>query len=225
MDMKGIAHPYISVSGHGRLTYGGSQRDARDPAMQKWGCGVIAATDLLLYLQRTRPGCRLPVIAPRTGAVPFDLYRQAAARLRRGFFPLIPGFGLNAFVLAFGLNRLFRRGRIPLRAAWGCRRREMWDRIGSMLDQDLPVILCVGRGWPGRRLSFYIRNGENGLVRASRVSGHYVTITGMSERWLRISSWGRELYIDRRELETYIRSASGSFLTNIVSLRPVDRKS
>ena len=88
-----------------------------------------------------------------------------------------------------------------------------------MLADDLPVILCVGHALPGKKLSFYHRSADGAMRVAARVSGHYVTVTGMDERWLRISSWGRELYIDRHELDMYARSVGGSFLTNIVVLR------
>ena len=46
-------------------------------------------------------------------------------------------------------------------------------------------------------------------------------MTGIDEKCLKISSWGREYYIDREEYMSYIRRHSGSLVSNIVKIRSV----
>ena len=221
-----LRFPYVSVDYSAGPSYGGSQRCDGDRGVQRWGCGIIAAADLLLYLQRTRKTA-LPMIAPRQGPLSPESYRQITHRLRREYFPLIPGFGLNCLVLTAGLNRLLRRGKVPLRARWGTGGRQLWDAIAEMLRRDLPVILCIGQSFPGfwRRtgVKLYTRGASGLYTGAAGARAHYVVVTGVDRRWLRISSWGREYYISRRELQEYMETASNPLLTNIVRLSPVPR--
>ena len=53
--MLSLQHPYISVSFDGHGSYGGGQQFSHDRMMKRCGCGVVAATDLLLYLDRYHP--------------------------------------------------------------------------------------------------------------------------------------------------------------------------
>ncbi len=52
MEEHTLKGEYISVLKDGRLSYGGSQRWSDSPVLRGYGCGVIAALDLLLYLAR-----------------------------------------------------------------------------------------------------------------------------------------------------------------------------
>ena len=54
MEEHTLKGEYISVLKDGRLSYGGSQRWSDSPVLRGYGCGVIAALDLLLYLARQR---------------------------------------------------------------------------------------------------------------------------------------------------------------------------
>lgn len=91
-----------------------------------------------------------------------------------------------------------------------------------MLDQDLPVILSVGnqfpKFWQKNGAALHRRSGEE-LKEAARVHAHYVVVVGMDEKWLRISSWGREYFLSRDEFIRYRNEESMSLLCNIVCLR------
>ncbi|MFQ9052410.1 MAG: hypothetical protein ACLR5H_03840 [Oscillospiraceae bacterium] len=76
MEEHTLKGEYTSILKDGRLSYGGSQRWSDSPVLRGYGCGVIAALDLLLYLARQRDG--LPVadrlllgtpIPPKSGGV------------------------------------------------------------------------------------------------------------------------------------------------------------
>ena len=51
-----LRHPYPTVEKGGDLAWGGNQGWLKAPLAQKYGCGVVAATDLLLYLHRYGEG-------------------------------------------------------------------------------------------------------------------------------------------------------------------------
>ena len=50
---------------------------------------------------------------------------------------------------------------------------------------------------------------------------HFVTITGMDEEWLRISSWGKEYFINRREYDDYVKTHSTWLVSNIGLVRRI----
>lgn len=216
-----LNHPYVTVQGGGALTYGGNQNFAKGELMRKCGCGVIAAADLLLYLCGTRPGYPKSLLGYEIGdeSISQEDYEHLTEQLRRKYFPLIPGSGLNVYILAAGLNRFFRSFGIPLRAKWGVPGKYLWRAVHKMLDDDLPVILAIGLSfpfiWARDKLPFYTHLKEE-YQRSGGAKSHFVTITGMDEKYLRISSWGREYYVLRKELAEYITKQSNSFLSNIL---------
>lgn len=222
--MLRINHNYISVASGQSLSFGGSQMLSDSKTMREVGCGVIAALDLLLYLCRTREDCACEFFAEEAadGCIDEKEYDALALRLSRQFFPIIPKLGVNGIMLAGGLNVFFRRYALPFRASWGVGSRRLFDEIGTMLSRDIPVILSVGPNcplfWQKHDLCFYASRPDGSLFPACRTRAHYVTVTGMDDQKLQISSWGREYYIDRAEYLEYIRRHSGSIVSNIVKI-------
>ena len=220
-----IIHPYISVRRGGTKTFGGSQMYSASKTMREVGCGVIAALDLLLYLNRVHlsGSCEMFSSALDDGSIDEKEYDELARTLSRRFFPIIPKLGINGLMLAAGLNAFFRRYRFPFRAMWGVGSRHIADRIEDMLARDIPVILSIGPNfplfWKKTEMSFYMRIPSGEMKHACSIKSHYVTVTGLDERYYRISSWGREYYIDRQEYFSYIRHHSGSLVSNIVYIR------
>lgn len=225
MNKLQIRHNYISVTDGQRRSFGGNQMLSSNKTMREVGCGVIAALDLLLYLCRTREeaSCAFFDEAAADGCIDEEEYDALALSLSRRFFPIIPKLGVNGIMLAGGLNHFFRRYALPYRASWGIGSRYIFTEIEEMLAQDIPVILSVGPNfplfWQEHKLSFYGQNPHGGLLPACSINSHYVTVTGIDEKYLQISSWGREYYIDRAEYLDYIRRHSGSLVSNIVKLR------
>lgn len=162
MEEHTLKGEYISVLKDGRLSYGGSQRWSDSPVLRGYGCGVIAALDLLLYLARQREvGSAQSTLAG--GPVPWTLYDRWARQLSRRYMPVVPPVGTNGWAIALGLNAVFLRQGIPLRASWGVSRDRLWTRMGELLDrpvhrQELPpgvaergnLLLHAG---PGKRPS------------------------------------------------------------------------
>lgn len=226
--MQTLKHPYLMVERAGTLSYGGNQNWLHSAVMRKCGCGVIAATDLLLYLHRNRKECQTEVFSgiPVQGLVSLSDYDRLSERLRKGYFPVIPTFGTSGFSVALGLNVYFRRYRLPLRAIWAVWREDLWNHIEQMLMDDLPVILTIGQNvpffWMNHKLRLYVKT--DGWYRStSSVKAHYVVITGMDSRWLRVSSWGKEYYINRNEFEQYVKKHSSYLISNIVCLKQKER--
>ena len=94
----------------------------------------------------------------------------------------------------------------------------------QMLQQDIPVILCIPvmlLPWDKRDgIRFYGKEElENGKISGSKaqVSGHFVVVTGIlaekEELYYEISSWGRKYYMKRKDYEKLCRS---HFLGNIL---------
>ena len=219
--MTELLHEFPTLRHAGRLLYGGDQTLSADRSMRACGCGVVACQDLLIYLCRFH-GChadRMSALA-RPGLIDHDDYDRCSLELKRRYLPLIPRHGINGVTLALGLNRIFRRNGMPYRAHWGVGSGKLWTTIEAMLRDDLPVILSIGPNfplfWQHNTLTFYGKKADGRLVPLSRARAHYVSVTGIDAVWLRISSWGREYYISRREYEEYVKAHSMLLVSNIL---------
>ena len=160
-------------------------------------------------------------------SIPLSVYNSVAARLHRGFLPRIPGRGINGLMLTGGLELFFLRWRMPYSIHWGARSGSLFENIELMLMRDIPVILAVGPNfplfWQKNTLSFYCREPDGTLVKSCAARAHYVVVTGMDEDWLRISSWGREYYINRGEYTAYGKKHSIPILNSIAVIKPKAR--
>lgn len=219
--MLSLRHPYVSIHLDNHDTYGGGQQHSRNAMMQRCGCGIIAATDTLLYLCRYHTGLMPPPFRALGTAspLPSPLYDDCILEMRRAFFPLIPYAGINGLMLMRGMDRFFRKYHMPFTAKWCFTRSGMWERMEEMLRRDIPVIMSVGPNfpvlWGKERASFYVRTPA-GYRPSTGARAHYITVTGMDESWLRISSWGRLYYLNRLEFEQYVKRHSAGFVSNIL---------
>ncbi|MCR5577337.1 MAG: hypothetical protein K6F56_10045 [Oscillospiraceae bacterium] len=222
MNMLSLQHPYISVALDGQRTYGGGQQFSDNHMVNLCGCGIIAAADTLLYLQRWHNHGRIPMldVCLQTNPLPFSAYHELIHQLRREYFPLIPYLGINGLMLAAGMQRFFRHYSLPFSCRWCVSHRELWGRIETMLAADLPVIMSAGPNfpflWQKEKVSFYEKTPSGDYHPSSGARAHYFTVTGMDDRWLRISSWGRCYYMYRSEFEHYARRHSTTIVSNIL---------
>jgi hypothetical protein len=126
-------------------------------------------------------------------------------------------------MLAGGLNRYFRGHRIELKAGWRMFSFGLWETISKMLEEDIPVIFSIGANfpkvWENQKLKLYVRLGNDTYISTTSVNAHYVTVTGMDERWLEVSTWGKRYYIDREEFTRYVRRHSCYLFSNIVGVK------
>lgn len=218
--MAELKSNYIRVDNSGLYTYGGSQTLSGSAAVRRCGCGLIAATDLILYLCRSR-GLPSPVPMSENGVIELSDYNRFVSSLRP-YMPIVPPFGINGAMLAAGLHLALRAHGLDDLVRLCVSGEKLFDRIQEMIERDCPVILSVGPNfpqfWGKNRLRLYRRGGEVYSPAAS-TKAHFVTVTGIDGDWCRISSWGRELYINIPEYKNYVRQYSNSLISNIILLK------
>ncbi len=224
METK-LSRSIVSVLKDGERSYGGNQRLFENPTMRGYGCGVIAGADLLYYLALSRPQWASPYTGkPETNELDFDLYARLCARLRRDFMPVIPHFGKTGPALALGLNAYFSRYGIPLHARWCIGHEKLFERIEEMLKNDIPVIFSVGANfplfWGNHRVKLYTLDKNGAVTPSAATRAHFMTVTGIDEDFLRVSSWGREYLISRSEYIGYTRRYGSSITSNIMYITP-----
>lgn len=206
--MVHLKRPYIAVRDGTYASYGGSQQWLEGKSRQAAACGLIAAADVLLYLRGERELTR-------------EEYLAYLDSLRR-YFPLIPYRGIDGVRLAVGLSRCLRAAGLPYRARWCASGEKLFARAEEMLERDIPVILSIGPNlpafWRAEKLTLYRRTAEGAYLPAEATRAHFVTVTGLDGEYLRISSWGRQLFIRRTEYERYQRRYSAGVFTNLVYL-------
>ena len=223
MSLVSLPHPLHSVVRGSETSFGGCQTWSADPVIRDVGCGVVAAEDLLIHLARHHdyPGGLFEGLPDPIAA---EDYFRLAGILKKRYFPLIPRFGINGLLLAGGMNRYFRKYRIPLSASWGLTEGSLFPSMELSLRRDIPVILAVGPNfpalWQDRRLNLYTEKPDGTLARSCGTKAHYVTVTAMDDAWLYLSSWGRKYRISRREYLQYMHSCSLPVFSNILPVRP-----
>lgn len=223
---------YIRVKRRdGRITCGGDQNffagapeRSADWRKQKLGCGITALGDLFLYLAGREGKSLTGERAGGTnGRQPGELfsekeyraYYNRIYRLAGGIAPWAKN-GLSILRMQLTFNRMARRQGWKLRARWGMSYARLLGRMEEMLGRDIPVILCIPFMVFGRDkkkgVSFYEKR-EGAYHRACTVSAHYVVVLGILREkdvsWLRISSWGREYYVNWEQYCALLRPPFG----------------
>jgi len=128
---------------------------------------------------------------------------------------------------------------------WSLTYYDMYELMDEMLHSDIPIILSIGPNTPNlwgkigvpfyeRREIDYQENTDpnSGVgkpyyykVKQQNVNSHYVTVTGILKDdvtgriMLRISSWGKQYYINYEEYRDYIESYSGTYTSSIVYVK------
>ncbi len=209
MKQEKLKREYVRVWAQGQASFGASQSWLPGRHARACGCGLIACADTLLYLTDRRTLQRTE-------------YLEYVAALRRYFSP-IPHFGIDGLRLAWGINRCLARSDLPLRARWCASGTRFWQRVEEMLSRDCPAVIAIGqnfpRFWQKKELTLYRLTPRGEYVADCRVQGHYVTVTALDERYAEVSTWGRRLYVDRREFEEYVKRHSSWLFCNVLYLQ------
>lgn len=160
-----LCNPFPSIEKEGSLSYGGNQNWSSSKTIRKCGCGVIAGTDLLLYLDLNKQRCRTKFfeeVQDSNGIIEREQYLKYVHKMRRDYLPLIPHFGMPGWVLVVGLNAYLAKYHTGLTASWGFGRKKLWNRMSAMLSHDIPVILSIGPNLPffrkKEKLNLYQKN-------------------------------------------------------------------
>ncbi len=210
--MTELKYTYTSVSDNGRASYGGNQTKSDSAVIKKCGCGIVAAADLIIYL--TSGG-------KASSPVSLTQYNEFLRFLNRRYFPLIPKLGMNPIVLTAGLNLYFKNRKMEYSAMWQASGEKLFARIEQQLSDDIPVIMSVGQNfpciWKKNKLDLYTKSGDT-YIKTASAKAHYVTATGIDENYIRISSWGRELYIEKYEFMSYMKMYSAGVLCNMLKI-------
>lgn len=194
-------------------------------AMKRCGCGAIGASDVILYLVKYHSECSDADLPAEllTDVIPESSYDAFARKLSQRYMPLIPPFGMNGLTLAAGMEIFFLRHKMPYTARWGVPFGRLWERMEEMLREDIPVILSIGPNfpcvWQKNKASLYVRCPDGRNTCAASVKSHFLTVTGIDEEWLQVSSWGRRFYISRAEYTQYAKESSIGILCNILYIR------
>lgn len=226
MTSLSLSSPPISVIKDGKSSYGGNQRFFENSTMRGYGCGVIAAADLLYYLAMKNPDYATPYTGmPEDNQLSFERYERMCSRLRSSFMPVIPRFGKTGPALAAGLNAYFSRYNIPYRAKWCICHEKLFERIEEMLSADLPVIFSVGANfplfWGKHKVNLYTDSQSGGKIATAGTRAHFMTVTGLDDDFFRLSSWGIKYYISRKEYLAYVKAHGSSITSNIMYLKKV----
>lgn len=210
--MEKLKREFHQIETPNGVSYGGNQAWFPYKFLRNAGCGVISGTDLLLYLKGRVEITKLE-------------YMDFAKDLWKKYLPVIPVFGMNGLTLMLGLNVYFRNQKMPYGARWMLSGRKMFSRIERMLKEDIPVILSIGPNfpliWQKEKLNLYRKTNIGEYRLAAKVKAHYVTVTGMNENWIQISSWGKEYYISIQEYEKYVRENSSFLVSNIIYVEKI----
>lgn len=146
-------------------------------------------------------------------------YMELVEHLRRRFLPVLPKFGINGVLLSLGMNMFFLHNRMGYYTRWGVFSWNFLKAIKGQLENNIPVILAIGPGIPfinsKGRLNLYQKDGNEYKV-SQTTRAHYVTITGIDERWMTVSSWGELYYIKISEYMEYVKKSSNWIFSNIL---------
>lgn len=214
--------------------YGGSQNMYATPRERSCGCGIAGAADIILYIEALNDERNLNTdisTFPSDNGFAYskDKFLSLSADLRKKYIPIIPGRGVNSFILAWGLNRYFKKHKLKYRARWKWTSIKKWETLERMLKDDIPVILAIGNNFPAvwgkKELNLYVKDekesseAEPVFRKQQSVCGHFVVVTAIEGNCLTVSSWGRKLYINIDEYNQYVKKHSINVYSNILIIK------
>ncbi len=234
---------YIPIRRGGAASYGGSQmwfdrhsRAARERAIQGWGCGIVAACDLLLYLARQDNSHATALNASLARAPELDAaaYLEYLKAFERRFCHVWEPFGILGAGLALAIDRYFHAYGLPYRARWRAvtKSETARRRAAQMLKSDIPVILSLPPVFTRRGALHLYREhpaAEGARERALQYrafGGHFITATAletdpMGRRILTASSWGKKYRLDMDEYERHAHTPAGLLACGLVEVTPL----
>lgn len=236
-----LKNAYIAVRHQEETSYGGNQNWLAKRKMAHFGCGLISISDIILYLSKfgkMRTNVAMNKMCKQE-LVDGESYLKFVNGLHyKGFFVsgIIKGMVGPAIALAFNWWSLWHGNQYSAR--WCVTSGKMHERIGQMLDEDIPVLFSAGARipffWSDEGVQLYRNDNDKKnvdgkptaiqLATCGTINRHYMTITALvnDEHYgelMKISSWGREYYIKWDDFIRYVRKKSNPIISNILWIR------
>ncbi|WP_288887778.1 VWA domain-containing protein [uncultured Eubacterium sp.] len=194
--------------------------------INRYGCGLISACDIILYMTIKNPdkaSTFTRIATENSSGLIIDKpdYIKYVEEMDRNVIGTVRWLGVNGLSMQNCVNAYFKAYSIELRAKWGVTFSNLKKSIIKMLDEDIPVCLAIGDS--KKKLKMYIPNDETMLHfplqydKYYETNSHYVTVTGLVEdricnkTFLQISTWGVKCYID---FDEYCSFVEGNGLLN-----------
>lgn len=203
---------------------------------------------LYLALQKEALSTPVTQIAlPGTGDIIYRNYDSYVRNINDEYTKTKPYIAVLGPSVAGAINSYCSKYRLGYQATWKLNLTyyDMLDLIEEMLRNNIPVILSIGPNtpklWGKKGIPFYSRceidyqeepkEAKEGTkpyyykVLKQDVNGHYITVTGIIKDdvtgriMLRISSWGKQYYLNYEEYRDYIDSLSGTYTSSIVYVK------
>ncbi|MBR1905966.1 MAG: hypothetical protein IJ819_05850 [Clostridiales bacterium] len=173
-------------------SFGGNQMWTSTPLMQNCGCGIIAGLDAVL---------RYEGISTLTMDEYLKRFDDAARYLKPIVLPGSPenpkSFGVSTLGFKSGIKKLAASRGIPVKAKGFIFDYE--TKVKKYLEMGVPVVSLIAA--PLNNVSIVNCNGAG-----SNIGFHWVTCTGIDDRYLEVSSWGG---LHRIELSDLDRASAG----------------
>ncbi|MDD6571340.1 MAG: hypothetical protein PUF12_03010 [Thermoflexaceae bacterium] len=223
-----LKHPFIRVKDEEQVSFGGNQNWFPQKRLAYYGCGLVSVGDIILYL--TRHG-KMPLqsIAGKVSGqeiIEQEEYLNYLRKLSQRFFYVSYCIrGITGPMLSVGFNLMSMMNGSPYKATWGVPVSKIHMAVTKMLEKDIPVLFSVGANfpliWRKKGVKLYQKTATPVFVCCGSTHKHYMTITGIVQddhngELLRISSWGKEYYIQWEEYENFIRHDSMALFSNIL---------
>ena len=188
--------------------FGGDQGWFAGKSAKGYGCGIIALVNVILTHKKANNSANTDCCS-----ITKSQYMHLADKIRKRYLPIVPGFGINGFILALGANLYFLTHGIKAFARWGVMPCHLWNSVDDMLSRNWPVVLAIGPNnliLGKSTLTMHASSGQ------SKINSHYVTIVAADTATITVSSWGKRYTIYKRDYETYMKKTSNTLFSNIL---------
>ena len=237
--------------GGSQMWFASHPRYRKDYILHNYGCGTIAVADLFLYLARQNEAMHTSTtgMAMVNHEILYPDYISYIRLIHDRYTKTLPILAVLGPVAAGAINAYSDIYTLGLRALWklSLSYYDMYELMEEMLQQDLPVILSIGPNtpklWGKKGIPLYelceinyisSENNKENTIKPyyykavkSDVNGHYVTVTGLfkdevtGKIMLRISSWGKQYFINYEEYRDYIETTGGTFTSSMVYTKKI----
>ena len=205
------------------------------------GCGLVSCSDILLYMSMSDSQYMTNLISnnityDENGYIDYTSYMEYLCDMNE-IINVMDYLGTNGVQLMCVMNMYSNSAGFDWFTSWetSADGEIISSKIQEMLNNDIPVMLSMGPNLSsahGVNLYDWVYSGaispldnpyrfEVGSY-SKKVNGHFVTVTGLivdevkNQRYLRISSWGLEFYINFDEYLEYMTEESNRVFTNIL---------